>query len=88
MPKPMLAELIREFDNYDPQAYHVLLYRLGAQYSGNWRGGGFSSRDEVTAAIDNSPDSFKDALLEALEKATREVGNLHLGRWNFVSSYF
>ena len=88
MPSPMLAELIREFDNYDPQAYHVLLYRLGAQYSGNWRGGGFSSRDEVTAAIDNSPDSFKDALLEALEKATREVGNLHLGRWNFCSDIF
>jgi len=89
MPKPMLAELIENFDQYQPQGYHILLSKLGSQNSDNWDGlSGFSSRNEVELAIDNSPDSFEEALLDALEKAAREVENLHLGRWNFYSSIF
>jgi hypothetical protein len=89
MPKPMLAELIENFDQYQPQGYHILLSKLGSQYSQTWDGlSGFSSRDEVKLAIDKSPDSFKDSLLMALEKATSVAEILHLGRMNFGSGLF
>jgi len=85
IPRPNLVEILNNYENYEAQGHHILLFNLGSQGTITWDSlakkepDSWCSRKDVISALENSSESLLNDLELILQNTVKCIESLSKG---------